>query len=244
MTADHKVLNEGGESRNNHRYADVVQDLATQWMQYCPCETKTSQEAEKSLRKFLEPSAKQKIFCSDSSLECGKSCEDSSWNHPTSTPHRSETNIIAERAVRAVKEGTSAVLLQSGLDEKWWADSVECYCHLRIVQDLQTDGKTPCERRFGNHSTVQKFLLEHSLNIIRFLHETSPDYTNLERKFYLENSLDMRLKKYGEDRRVRNPCSKAQRKRSINASKGRHFSQMQMVQQNCWEETMNFENRL
>ena len=30
------------------------------------------------------------------------------------TPHRSETNGIAERAVRRVKEGTSAVLLQSG----------------------------------------------------------------------------------------------------------------------------------
>ena len=41
------------------------------------------------------------------------------------------------------------MLLQSGLDEKWWADSVECYCHLRNVQDLQTGGKTPYERRFG-----------------------------------------------------------------------------------------------
>ena len=29
-----------------------------------------------------------------------------SWNHRTSTPHRSETNGIAERAVRRVKEGT------------------------------------------------------------------------------------------------------------------------------------------
>ena len=45
----------------------------------------------------------------------------------TSTSHRSETNGIAERAVRRVKEGTSAVLLQSGLDEKGWADSMECY---------------------------------------------------------------------------------------------------------------------
>ena len=32
-TADHKVLPEGCESRNNHRYAVVVQDLATQWIQ-------------------------------------------------------------------------------------------------------------------------------------------------------------------------------------------------------------------
>ena len=33
----------------------------------------------------------------------GKACEDLSWNHCTSTPHRSETNGIAERAVRRVK---------------------------------------------------------------------------------------------------------------------------------------------
>ena len=36
-----------------------------------------------------------------------------------------------------------AVLLQSGLDEKWWADSMECYFHLRNVQDVLADGKTP-----------------------------------------------------------------------------------------------------
>ena len=35
-----------------------------------------------------------------------KACEDLSWNHCTSTPHRSETNGIAERAVLRVKEGT------------------------------------------------------------------------------------------------------------------------------------------
>ena len=64
-------------------------------------------------------------------------------------PHRSETNCMAERAVRRVKEGTSAVLLQPGLDEKWWSDSMECYCYLRHVKDLLADGKTPYERRFG-----------------------------------------------------------------------------------------------
>ena len=51
--------------------------------------------------------------------------------------------------MRRVKEGTSAVLLQSGLDEKWWADSMECYTYLRNIQDLLSDGKTPYERRFG-----------------------------------------------------------------------------------------------
>ena len=58
-------------------------------------------------------------------------------------------NGIAERAVRRIKEGTPAVLLQSGLDDEWWADSMECHCYLRNIQDLLSDGKTPHERRFG-----------------------------------------------------------------------------------------------
>ena len=46
-------------------------------------------------------------------------------------------------------KGCFAVLLQSGLDEKWWADSMECHCYLRDVQDFLADGKTLSERRFG-----------------------------------------------------------------------------------------------
>ena len=51
--------------------------------------------------------------------------------------------------MRRVKEGTSAVLLQSGLNENWWAGSMECYFYLRNNQDLLSDEKTPGERRFG-----------------------------------------------------------------------------------------------
>ena len=148
-TADHKVLGDNCESRNNHRYAVVVQDLATQRIQSYPCKTKTSQETQKSLMKYLEPTRKPKVSYTDNSLEFGKSCEELSWHHSTSTPHRSETNGIAERAVRRLKEATSAVLLQSGLDEKWWAESMECNCYLRNIQDLLSDGRTPYERRFG-----------------------------------------------------------------------------------------------
>ena len=119
ITSDHKVLSDNCESRNNHRYAVVVQDLATQWIQAYPCRNKTSQETQRSFQKFLGPERKPKVIYTDNSLEFGKACKDLSWNHCTSTPHRSETNGIAERAVRRVKEGTSAVLLQSGLNESW-----------------------------------------------------------------------------------------------------------------------------
>ena len=41
------------------------------------------------------------------------------------------------------------MLLQSGLGNERCADSMECYCYLRHIQDLLSDGKTPYERRFG-----------------------------------------------------------------------------------------------
>ena len=171
------------ESRNNHRYAVVVQDLATQWIQAYPCKTKTSQETQRSLQKTLEPERNPKVIDTDNSLEFGKACEDLSWNHCTSTPHRSETNGIAERAVRRVKEGTSPVLLQSGLNESWWADSLECYTYLRNFTDLLSDGKTPYERRFG-----QPFK---GLIIPFELRRISQESINLERKSYLDCSSDM-----------------------------------------------------
>ena len=135
ITADHKVLSEGCESRNNHRYAVVVQDLATLGSSHIREKTKTSQETQRSLQKFLEPDRNPKVIYTDNPWEFGKACEDLFWNHRTSTPHRPETNGIAERVVCRIKEETSAVLLQSGLDGKWWADSTECYCYLRNVQD-------------------------------------------------------------------------------------------------------------
>ena len=182
--------------------AVVVQDLATQWIQAYPWENKTSQETQRSLQKFLEPERRPKVIYTDNSLEFGEACEDFSWNYCTSTPHRSETNGIAEWAVRRVKEGTSAVLLQSGLNESWWADSMECYTYLRNVTDLLSDGKTPIWKTFWEtiwrtyYSTwfigwVSSYNFEGPV--------TNPSI--LERKFYLDCSSDT-LSTRGEFGRV------------------------------------------
>ena len=108
----HKVLSDNCESRHNHRYAIEVQDLATQWIQYYLCKTKTS--IPWNLAKLVKIS-------------------------PGIILRRHHTDRKWE--VRRMKEGTSAVLLQSGLDENWWTDSIECYCYLRHVQDPWQIGK-------------------------------------------------------------------------------------------------------
>ena len=61
ITEDHKVLNEDQESKLHHRYAVVLQDLATQWIQSCPCKNQiSSRDAEKS-QQFLTSRCKPKI---------------------------------------------------------------------------------------------------------------------------------------------------------------------------------------
>ena len=104
----------------------IVQDLATQWLLAYPCKTRTSQETDKSLHKIFEQIA--------SSKEIKKTIR---W--VLATPVKIFSGIIAHqhatvprqngtalREVRREQEGTSAILLQSGLVTKWWTDSLEC----------------------------------------------------------------------------------------------------------------------
>ena len=116
----------------------MVQDLATQWIQLYPCKNKNFRKRKRAYKSSWSRTGNQKSFTLTIPWTFGKSCEELSWNHCTSLPHRSETNGIAERAVRRVKEGTSAVLF-----------SMEWNCYLRNIQDLLSDGKSPYERRFG-----------------------------------------------------------------------------------------------
>ena len=146
ITADHQVLDEEQLCRLHHRYAAVVQDLATQWIENYPCKSISAQEAQRSLRAFLRPEENPRSIFPDKFLELVKACEELSWNGESSTPHRSETNEIAERGVRRVKAGASSVFAQSGLQESCWAEAMECCCSLGNVQDRQT----PCERRFNS----------------------------------------------------------------------------------------------
>ena len=100
ITGDHKVLNEGSESRNNHRYPVVVQDLATQWIQSFPCNIKNFTGDGEKFTKVSGAVAEAKSYSYGQFYwNMAKSCEELSWSHRTTTPHRSEMlNGVARRA--------------------------------------------------------------------------------------------------------------------------------------------------
>ena len=145
---------------------DITRPLISKQDPAYPCKNKTSQETQRSLQKFLEPERKPKVIYTDHSLDFGKACENLSWNHCTSTPHRSETNGIAERAVRRVEEGTSAVLLQSSPDEKigWRIPWNVIPLHL-TSQICCLMGRRPMKDVLGNHLKDLLFHLVHWLSI-------------------------------------------------------------------------------
>ena len=139
IAADHKVLSENCESRNNHRYAVVVQDLATQWIQSYPCETKTSQEIQRSLQKFLEPERKPKVIYTDNSLEFGKACEDLPGIIVRQHLTVQRLMGLLKEQYAELKKGPLLCCCNQVWMKKWWADSMECYCYLRKILDLLGD---------------------------------------------------------------------------------------------------------
>ena len=112
-------------------------------------DTKLHRKPREACKSSWNPTGSSKSFTLTIPRKSAKLVKIFPGNHCTSTPHRSETSDIAERAARRVKEGTSPVLLESGLNESWWEDSMECYTCLWNVTDLVSDAKTPNERRFG-----------------------------------------------------------------------------------------------
>ena len=76
-TAYHKVRNEESESRNNHRHAVVVQDLAIQRIRFYPCTTENGNE----FTKVSSAAGRAKSHFYRQFLGFGKSCEELSGNH-------------------------------------------------------------------------------------------------------------------------------------------------------------------
>ena len=70
---------------------------------------------------------------------------------------RLDVGTMRSKSPKTTSDNLFRVLLQSGLYEKWWADSVECCCYLRNVQDLLAD---------GNHSKAWSFRSEQWLSIV------------------------------------------------------------------------------
>ena len=168
----------------------MVQDLATHWIQSYPCKTKTSQETERSLQKFLEPSGKPKVLYTDNSLEFGKACKDLSWSHCSSTPHRSQMGLLREQCAEKKKKERLFLVVKkirrkNGGQIPW---NVIPICETFRISCLL--GRHHMKDALENPVKDQSSRLVHWLSITLSLRKTSQESISFERKSYLDCSLD------------------------------------------------------
>ena len=137
---------------------------------------------------LLEPTGKPKVIHTDNSLEYGRACEDLSWNHCTSTPHRSKTNGLLRLQYAELKKGhllycCNQVWVKIGGWFSWNATA--------ICETLKTGcviGNHRSKGDLANHLEERSFNSDHWLNIILYPRKTRPESINLERKYSLKYS--------------------------------------------------------
>ena len=139
ITTDNNILDLEDEFWAQHRYALITQDLFSYWMRSFPAMIQNSVDIVKCLQRCMLPALKSWRSYTDNPMEFANPSTALAWTHDTSTPHRLQTNGVAEKAVRWVKSETTSALIQSDLLEEWWHETVEYYCHLLNICDKMTD---------------------------------------------------------------------------------------------------------
>ena len=89
------------------------------------------------------------MIYSDGSREFISTIHELRLPHEVARPHRTQTNGVAERAVRRVLDGSRSILHQSGLLPTFGSEAVSCDVFLRNICDKDTLGPTAYEQRFG-----------------------------------------------------------------------------------------------
>ena len=120
-----------------------------------PCRNKAAQETMRYVQRFLPQESNPGAIYTDSSVEFTKECEGLSWNHEKSEPHRSDTNGIAQRTARRIKEGTSTVFspIKIGWTTVGWSDGM-LFGFTDVIIYGEMKKKTPFKRRYDTSFRV------------------------------------------------------------------------------------------
>jgi hypothetical protein len=133
------VMGPDDAGRNRERSALVILDRGTRWLQCFPLPDKSSEAAIKAFTSFLGPRETVQLFYSDNSQELINAAAAMGWPHDRSTPGQPQTNGVAERAVRAVLEGTRTILHHAGFMEKYWPLACQYWCVAHNISACTTD---------------------------------------------------------------------------------------------------------
>ena len=130
---------------------------ATDWIECHPKATLSYEDTLQAMRDFQGTEGRRvKQFHSDNFRSIAKAAKTMRWTAPTSTPGIPQTNGLAERKVRQVKEGGRTNLLQAGLDYSWWPYAVTHHCFARNIG--MHEGDSAYNKRHGKGHCKAKLI--------------------------------------------------------------------------------------
>ena len=137
--ADARQLDYQADRHEIAERCGVMMTADHEGIQHYPCKTQySSGNAEKS-ENILTSKRKSKIHFYEQFF----------WIYQSLRRAELESWEIFAAKIRNKWNCRTTVLVQSGLQESWRAEAMECYSYLRNVQDLLEDGQTPFEGRFN-----------------------------------------------------------------------------------------------
>ena len=122
-------------------------DRATKWIAVYPISSKSAKHTIEAMRHFAGSKDKVSSFYCDNAPELVTAARSCQWRLSTATTGMPQTNGVAERSVRTVKEGTSCAIVQSGYSTTWWPDGSVHFCFSKNV--ALVDGDSSYSRRHG-----------------------------------------------------------------------------------------------
>ena len=151
-------------SSGGSKYGLVVIDDYSRftWVLFLRTKDKTRESLIKLIQKIeLESSTKVKMIRSDRGTEflnqgMTEFCETKGIIHQTSAARTPQQNGVAERKNRTLKEAARAMLAESSLTERSWAEAVNtaCYVQNRVLINKHRQ-KTPYELYYKRKPNVE-----------------------------------------------------------------------------------------
>ena len=132
------MVDEDGEGMNDEPCALLMLDRGTDYVDVFTLKAKTADECHRCFLEFAGPHDYIKELFTDNAPELIKAAETAQWINSTSTPGRPQSNGVAERTVRSVKEGARTILLVAGLTPKFWPLALRHWCFSRNTRKRRT----------------------------------------------------------------------------------------------------------
>ena len=133
---------------DDEKAALVVKDVYSNFIYVYPSARRSVDSVVLAMKHFTSNSDEVGVCYSDNAPELVGAFKSLLWRHVQSKGYVSQSNAVAERAIRTILDGTRVNLLQSGLGHQYWPHAARHWCIAHDSLLALDSSPSPWELRF------------------------------------------------------------------------------------------------